>query len=357
MGILGKDLFDLQRPLTHTKILFGESGYWIEDNPKPLMYGDTLLAALEYDARGYIASVDRLNHAVKNRRRSKIIDAFCDTALRFVNLPLYREYLLPSAEEEIRLLKVSFLDGAQQAFIDCLLNSSEKIMKNFLWARDDIRMIQERYAGFIDGLLKDQEPEKKKGQRKLPLAAQLKRQNLDALVSGRSLGLDRKVDAPQVNVQYMIHSPREGDPEVVEKMYFDRLLDFVYVEFMKGIQKGYIPKRCQNCGQWFLQEPGATFSYCNRIAPGETEKTCRDIGAMASFQAKVQNNEVWKIHQRAYKKYYARVMKKTMTKAEFEAWARDAERLRDAALAEYESLSPEDRQQLTDGLAKELNKL
>ena len=31
--------------------------------------------------------------------------------------------------------------------------------------------------------------------------------------------------------------------EIVEKMYFDRLLDFVYVEFMKGLQKGFVPKR------------------------------------------------------------------------------------------------------------------
>ena len=31
------------------------------------------------------------------------------------------------------------------------------------------------------------------------------------------------------------------------------------------------------------------------------EKTCRDIGAAASFQAKVRSNEVWQIHQQAYK--------------------------------------------------------
>lgn len=36
-------------------------------------------------------------------------------------------------------------------------------------------------------------------------------------------------------------------------MYFDRLLDFVYVEFMKGLQKGFVPKRCANCGRWFCR--------------------------------------------------------------------------------------------------------
>ena len=43
-------------------------------------------------------------------------------------------------------------------------------------------------------------------------------------------------------------------------MYFDRLLDFVYVELMKGLQKGFVPKRCANCGRWFLQIPGMTYA-------------------------------------------------------------------------------------------------
>ena len=90
-------------------------------------------------------------------------------------------------------------------------------------------------------------------------------------------------------------------------MYFDRLLDFVYVEFMKGLQKGVVPKRCANCGRWFLQKPGATYAYCTDPAPGQDGKTCLEIGASSSFRSKVENNDVWKVHQRAYKKYFARI--------------------------------------------------
>ena len=32
MAVLGKDLFDLGRPDTHTKIQFGDRGYWVELN-------------------------------------------------------------------------------------------------------------------------------------------------------------------------------------------------------------------------------------------------------------------------------------------------------------------------------------
>ena len=82
----------------------------------------------------------------------------------------------------------------------------------------------------------------------------------EAFVSGVSLGKDPEVDAPLVRAQYRIRGEREN-AEVVEKMYFDRLLDFVYVELMKGLQKGFVPKRCANCGRWFLQMPGMTYAY------------------------------------------------------------------------------------------------
>lgn len=94
--------------------------------------------------------------------------------------------------------------------------------------------------------------EKKKGQRKTSLAQQIEKKGLEPFVSGVSLGADSKVDAPKVNAQFCIRGTGR-EAEVVEKMYFDRLLDFVYVEFMKGLQKGFVPKRCANCGRWFCR--------------------------------------------------------------------------------------------------------
>ena len=79
-------------------------------------------------------------------------------------------------------------------------------------------------------------------------------------------------------------------------------------------------------------------------------KTCRDIGALA-----VRNNEIWQVHQRAYKKYYARVLKKKMTKQEFEVWARKAEQLRNEALENYAFLPEPERQQLVEELTAKLN--
>ena len=139
---------------------------------------------------------------------------------------------------------------------------------------------------------------------------------------------------------------------------FRLLLDFVYVEFMKGLQKGFVPKRCANCGRWFLQMPGMTYAYCGEPAPGQDGKTCREIGATSSFRSKVQNNDVWKAHQRAYKKYFARTRKGTMSKGVFEVWSRKMETLRDDALMEYgRAQSEEERQRIVDEVTQKLNKL
>ena len=141
-------------------------------------------------------------------------------------------------------------------------------------------------------------------------------------------------------------------------MYFDRLAAFVYVEFMEGLQRGFVPKRCPNCGRWFLQQPGMTYSYCDSLVPGGTSKTCRDVGATESYKEKSKNNEVWTVHQRAYKKYYARTMKKSLRKTAFEVRAREAEVLRDEVLAKYErTSSAEERTAIAAALAEALNKL
>lgn len=221
----------------------------------------------------------------------------------------------------------------------------------------DIQLIQERYAWFLDRVFANAVFEKKKGQRKESLAQLIYSSGYEAFVSGVSLGKDPEVDAPLVRAQYRIRGEREN-AEVVEKMYFDRLLDFVYVELMKGLQKGFVPKRCANCGRWFLQMPGMTYAYCGEPAPGQDGKTCREIGATSSFRSKVRNNDVWKAHQRAYKKYFARTRKGTMSKGVFEVWSRKMETLRDDALTEYDrAKSEEERQRIVDEVTQKLNKL
>ena len=105
-------------------------------------------------------------------------------------------------------------------------------------------------------------------------------------------------------------------------------------------------------------ETWATFAYCDGIAPGETERTCREIGAISNFREKVKNSEIWQLHQRAYKKYFARTRKGTMSRAEFEIWSREAEQLRDRALEEYDrERDAEKKEAIVQRLKEQLNRI
>ena len=343
MGVLGKDLLDLHRPRTNTRVEFGVSGYWVESCPEPQPYGTVLTELLNLDAAPFQALLDRLDLAVREGDSAAAPQAFLDVKKGIGSLPLYRLYL-----EDFRL-------SAAEDLAQSVMGLGNDLPAFLTQQLEDIRFIQKRYTWFLDELSAGSVFEKKKGQRKEPLAEQIEARDLEAFVSGVSLGESPDVDAPQVRTQYRVRGTGR-DAEIVERMYFDRLLDFVYVEFMKGLQKGFTPKRCASCGRWFLQTPGATYSYCDGPAPGQDGKTCREVGAAASFQDKVRNNEIWKLHQRAYKKYFARTRKGTMSKPEFEKWAREAEQLRDRALAEYgRAETAEARQQVISRLQQELN--
>ena len=354
MGVLGKDLFDFHRPQTNTKVEFGASAYWVEDRPEPQPYGTVLTEILNLDVAPFQALLDQLNTAVQEKS-GDVLRAYMDMKKGLASLPFYRLYL-----EDFRVFGdmpvEEFVVGeAQDAFAEFMMQEDNDLPAFMQQQISDIRLIQERYVWFLDGIFAGKPFEKKKGQRKTSLAQQIEKKGLEPFVSGVSLGADSKVDAPKVNAQFCIRGTGRG-AEVVEKMYFDRLLDFVYVEFMKGLQRGFVPKRCANCGRWFLQTPGATYAYCTGAAPGQDGKTCREIGASSSFRSKVENNDIWKVHQRAYKKYFARIRSGLMTKSEFEVWSRQAADVRDAALERYaRAESEEERQRIAQEVTEALN--
>ena len=127
-----------------------------------------------------------------------------------------------------------------------------------------------------------------------------------------------------------------GKIYLVERYTFTSLRDFLFVELGKGILYGNAPRQCRLCGRWYFHEKGDRTIYCERVAPGETERTCREVGARAVFEKKIQDEDAWKIYKRAYKKYYARLMKGAMTQEEFKFWADEAAAERDKALRQLQ---------------------
>ena len=131
--------------------------------------------------------------------------------------------------------------------------------------------------------------------------------------------------------------PLQGSVVLVERYTFPTLRDFPYMELGRAILHGNAPRQCRLCGGWFLHKQGDCAIYCERIAPGQTEKTCREMGARMVFEKKIRDEDTWKLYKRAYKKYYARYMKGNMSEAEFKAWGEQAAVDRDLAIEQLET--------------------
>ena len=170
--------------------------------------------------------------------------------------------------------------------------------------------------------------------------------------------LESEQSAVECSVCLTFH-PTEGSVGVmVERWTFSCLWDFLYMELAKSIQKGNAPRQCRLCGRWYLHEQGDKTVYCERTAPDETEQTCRAVGARAVFEKKIQEEETWKIYKRAYKKYYARVMKGNMIREDFNAWVEHATAERDFTIERLAVAKSEgERARFIEELREDLNRL
>jgi len=75
------------------------------------------------------------------------------------------------------------------------------------------------------------------------------------------------------------------------------------------------------------------------------------------FERKLQEEDAWKLYKRAYKKYYARVMKGNMSREDFNAWVEFAAARRDTTLLLLEGASSaEEKARLIERLREELNR-
>lgn len=92
-----------------------------------------------------------------------------------------------------------------------------------------------------------------------------------------------------------------------------------------------MPRRCHNCRHFFLTVGGHDTVYCNRIAPGKTKRTCRQVGA---HRKEKQKNES-PIHKEYFKAYNRLKGRKSQGSISTDKWNRQVAMIqdwRDAAL-------------------------
>ena len=165
MDVLGKDLFDFHRPQTNTKVEFGASAYWVEDRTMPQPYGAVLTEILNLDVAPFQELLNQLNTAVQEKS-DNVLRAYMDMKKGLASLPLYRLYL-----EDFRVfgdmpVEAFAVGEAQDAFAEFVMQEDHDLPAFMQQQIDDIRLIQERYAWFLDGVFAGAVFEKKKARRK-----------------------------------------------------------------------------------------------------------------------------------------------------------------------------------------------
>ena len=124
-------------------------------------------------------------------------------------------------------------------------------------------------------------------------------------------------------------SPSDGEKIILaEQARFLNLLDFLEVEFFRGLATGNAPRRCRNCGKYFLLTAGYNTCYCNNVAPGETERTCRKVGAhRKEMREKAGRTPEQVEYDRAYNRLKQRKNRKKISLDEWNAAVAKAQEL------------------------------
>ena len=93
MGVLGKDLFDIDRPRTHVKVQFGQNAYWVEYDPTPHPYGEVLTELLNYNVAPYEHTISVLEQSIEEKDAQAAPRAFMDAVRDLSSLPYFRLFL------------------------------------------------------------------------------------------------------------------------------------------------------------------------------------------------------------------------------------------------------------------------
>lgn len=225
--------------------------------------------------------------------------------------------------------RLTRLSGGEAAYELDLLNSGVAgLFDWYISLAGDILQARRVYSEFLDKYVHKKRSFPSGGE----LAACLSRCRQDS-------AREQLPDGFRAKSSYESFTDENGQPRLALSCTFERLRDFLYADFFRGLERSHLPRRCDNCGRWFLLAGGKYSCYCDLPLPGEPEKTCREIGAKKRYGSKCRTDPVWLAYNRAYKAHYARCMRGKMSQEDFERWSRYAVSLRTRAAAG--ELSPE----------------
>ena len=138
----------------------------------------------------------------------------------------------------------------------------------------------------------------------------------------------------------MAHPTEAGKVLLAEKAEFSYLSHFLYTDFYRGLMTGNAPRCCHNCGRYFLLTAGYNTCYCNNVAPGETERTCRKVGAHRKANHPTGLSPAGMEYRKVYNRLKARKQRRKISTDEWNSALAKAQEVLD--MAERGELSDEE---------------
>lgn len=145
---------------------------------------------------------------------------------------------------------------------------------------------------------------------------------------------ERKLDVEKI--VDIIKEKHIAAEEVYELQNTEEQIRF---ELFKVIQNNFTINKCENCGRLFIpvtssnnpnQKGRNDQKYCDKLYL-DTEKTCKEIGALNKQKEKVQNSPILIEYNREYKRMHGLHYnhQKKFTEKKFKEWSKKARKLRD----------------------------
>ena len=78
------------------------------------------------------------------------------------------------------------------------------------------------------------------------------------------------------------------------------LLEFLCTSVYQILKNGYTIKQCSNCGKLFVPYNRSDTIYCDRQSPQDVKKTCKEYGAIKTYQDNLKRNEAMGLYRKIY---------------------------------------------------------
>ena len=99
--------------------------------------------------------------------------------------------------------------------------------------------------------------------------------------------------------QYLAAKDDNDNPVISRRHHYQSVVGLFRADLFEGLSVGHAPKKCLNCGQWFLTKDGRHTKYCDGIDPNsEKGESCRSVGnrKRREFREKAEDNHFKKLY-------------------------------------------------------------